>query len=78
VPEDHAHVYSEAVRRGGTLVSVKADDAQAARVSSILESHQPVDPDRLGAKYRQSGWREFDPAAAPYEVSKVEREGMRR
>ncbi len=42
VPEDHAHVYSEAVRRGGTLVSVRIDDAQAGRVTSILESHQPV------------------------------------
>src|SRR6185312_12401151 len=27
--EENAHVYSEAVRRGGTLVSVRASDAQA-------------------------------------------------
>jgi hypothetical protein len=78
VPEDHAHVYSEAVRRGGTLVSVRTDDGQAGRVTSILESYQPVDPDRLGVDYRKAGWKKFDPSAAPYDVSKVEREGMQR
>ena len=70
--------YSEAIRRGGTLVSVKVDDAQAGRVAAILDSHQPLDPDRLGADYRKTGWEKFDPAAAPYDISKIEREGMRR
>ncbi len=78
VPEDHAHVYSEAVRRGGTLVSVRADGAEVETVSAILDSHQPIDPDRLGADYREAGWKNFDPSAQPYDVSKIEREGMRR
>ena len=29
IPEEDAHVYSEAVRRGGTLVTVQAEDAEA-------------------------------------------------
>ena len=36
VPEEHAHVYSEAVRRGGTLLSVKTADADEA---TALVSH---------------------------------------
>src|SRR5688572_14992288 len=32
VSEEHAHVYSESVRRGGTLVSVRAGDQDQTRV----------------------------------------------
>ena len=78
VPEEHAHVYSEAVRRGGTLVSVKTDDSRAARVQSILDRFQPIDPARHGAEYRKSGWKQFDPKAAPYQLSDSEIERIRR
>jgi uncharacterized membrane protein len=78
VPEDHAHVYSEAVRRGGTLLSVRTDDVRAEKVRSILDRYQPLDPERLGADYRKTGWKKFDPNAAPFEVSDVEVERMRR
>ena len=36
--EKDAHVYSESVRRGGTLVSVRTKDADAARVQAILDA----------------------------------------
>jgi hypothetical protein len=44
VSERDAHVYSEGVRRGGTLVSVKTDGATASEVEAILNRHHPVDP----------------------------------
>ncbi|MBA3482657.1 MAG: hypothetical protein H0T51_12660 [Pirellulales bacterium] len=77
VSEEHAHVYSEAVRRGGTLVSVKTDDARAGKVRSILERYQPMDPVRQGADYRKTGWKQFDPKAAPYELNEAEIERIR-
>jgi len=76
--DDHAHVYSESVRRGGTLVSVRAEDADAAAVESILDSHGPIDPVARGAEYRSSGWTTFDPKAPPYKPSETEIERMRR
>ena len=78
VSEEHAHVYSEAVRRGGTLLPVRTDDASANRVRSILDRFHPFDPDRLGADYRKTGWKTFDPNAAPYEASEIERDSLRR
>ena len=36
VHEEHAHVYSEAVRRGGTLLSVKTDENRAEKVKEPL------------------------------------------
>jgi hypothetical protein len=77
VSEDHAHVYSEAVRRGGTLVSVRADSARATEVRSILDRYDPADPDRLGEVYRKTGWKSFDPNEAPFEISEVELERRR-
>ena len=78
VPEEHAHVYSEAVRRGGTLLSVRTDEIRAEKVRSILDRYQPIDPARLGAEYGKTGWKQFDPKAAPYKLSEIEIESMRR
>ena len=78
VSSDHAHVYSEAVRRGGTLLSVRTDESRASKVHSILDRHQPIDPVGLGAEYRKSGWKQFDPKAPPYKPSDTDIERMRR
>lgn len=76
--DDHAHVYSESVRRGGTLVSVRVADGDAANAQAILDGHNPVDPVARGAEYRVAGWRTFDPSAPPYKPSETEMERMRR
>jgi len=43
VPEEHARYYEEGVRRGGTLVTVSASDADADEVMEIMNRHNPVD-----------------------------------
>lgn len=77
-PEEHAHVYSEAVRRGGTLLSAKVDDAMESRARAILDGFSPIDPVARGAEYRKSGWKQFDPAAEPYRPTDTELERIRR
>ncbi len=59
-PEDDAHVLAEGVRRGGTLVSVRADDADAPRVESLLQTSGRVDLSSRAAEYRAAGWERFD------------------
>ncbi len=71
VPVEDANVYSEAVRRGGTLVSVEAEDHNVAMVQSILGNYIPLDPVTQGAAYRNAGWNTFDPDAGPYESIRV-------
>ncbi len=72
VPEDDAHTYAEGVRRGGTLVSVKLHESQAAPVTDILERHSPVDVESRGSTWQQSGWnQQFDPTASPYQPSDI-------
>jgi hypothetical protein len=76
--DDHAHVYSESVRRGGTLVSARVDDKNAARVQALLDRYKPIDPVARGAEYRKTGWTTFDPAAPAYKPTETELERMRR
>lgn len=76
-PDEHAHVYSEAVRRGGTLVTVRTDQP-SINIESILDSHAPIDPDTRGEEYRKAGWDSYDPSAAAYRPDQAEIERMRR
>lgn len=77
VEEDRAHVYSEAVRRGGTLVTVRVPDDKFQQADAILERHGPIDPYVRGTEYRKSGWTRFDPKAAPYRPNESEIERIR-
>lgn len=54
--ETEAHTYAEGVRRGGSLVTVRADDAQAARVTDILDDHGRIDLDERTQNWRSQGW----------------------
>jgi hypothetical protein len=66
IPREHADIYAEAVRRGGTLVTVRTDDAFSDRVSDILNRHSPVDIEERAESWRQAGWRGFDERAELY------------
>ena len=77
-PDDHAHVYSESVRRGGTLVSARVGDNDATRIQAILDRYKPIDPIERGAAYRKEGWKSFDPKAPAYMPSQAEIERIRR
>jgi uncharacterized protein (TIGR02271 family) len=57
VPEEEAHYYAEGVRRGGTLVTVRAEDeAMADRAADIMKRHGAVDIDERAAGWREQGW----------------------
>src|ERR1700731_4439813 len=66
VPEREAHFYAEGVRRGGTLVTARVDDARASTVRGILQRHKSVDPTVRGAAYRENGWTSFDESGPGY------------
>src|SRR5271168_3176031 len=43
ISREHAEIYAEGVRRGGTLVTVRASDDRAASVEAILDRNRSVD-----------------------------------
>jgi hypothetical protein len=76
IDEDDAHVYAEGVRRGGTLVTVRAEESVAATAQAILDRQGVKAADR-GRAYRESGWSRFDDAADPYTAEQVREEQAR-
>jgi hypothetical protein len=74
VSEADAHVYSEGVRRGGTLVSVKVDDATEPKAREILSRFRATDAATRGAAYRATGWTAHDPDAPAYTAEQVAQE----
>ena len=77
VPEEDANFYAEGVRRGGTLVSARVDDARAPAAREILRRYKAVDPAVRGAAYRESGWTSFDENAPAYSADQISAERSR-
>jgi hypothetical protein len=74
VPDEEANLYAEGVRRGGTLVTARVDDAQAGEAQSVLNRQKSVDLTTRGRYYRDNGWTRFDPNATVYTPDQVEKE----
>lgn len=60
-----AEAYAEGVRRGGTLVTVRASDGQGDRAMEILEEQNPVDLDERVQSWGREGWQSSQARQAP-------------
>jgi len=74
VPEQDAHVYAEGVRRGGTLVTVRVEEAMVPTAEAILQKYREVDPRSRSQAYRAGGWSRFDENAPAYTEAELEEE----
>ena len=74
VPEEEVHVYAEGLRRGGTLVIVRATGATAGGAASIINRNRPVDTIQRSGQWREHGWKQFDAAANPYTTQQIVQE----
>ena len=70
---EHAGHYSEAVRRGGSVLVVTAqDESQVQAARTALSAAGAVDIDKRAAGWRQDGYSGFDPAAQPFGAKEVQ------
>lgn len=70
------HIYKEATRRGGFLLTVNTDDVQADRVHQFLDGTNPVDLDERERQLKAEGFAvpvasAPAPPSAPVEAVKV-------
>ncbi len=56
VPHEEAAYYNEGVRRGGTLVAVRAEDISATSIAQVLSTHGAVNIEERAATYRNEGF----------------------
>ena len=69
VDEADAHVYAEGLRRGGSLVTVRADGVRAADAEAILGRHNSVDAAARSDEYRANGWTGYSDAVGGFTLS---------
>ncbi|MBD0272389.1 MAG: DUF2382 domain-containing protein [Acetobacteraceae bacterium] len=55
MPEEDRHAYSEAISRGGFLLTARVEQGVAERATAILEEHGAVDLDDRQANWRTGG-----------------------
>lgn len=77
VSEQDAHLYAEGVRRGGTLVTAKVDEARVVDAETILRGANWVDPVERRRAYNEQGWTRFDDTLDPYAPEQIEQERNR-
>ncbi|MDR9776870.1 general stress protein [Rhizobium hidalgonense] len=77
VSDEDANVYAEGVRRGGSLVTAKVEDALVPEAEAILKRSSWVDPAARRAAYTKEGWTRFDDTLDPYGPEQIERERSR-
>ena len=56
LPDEDRHGYAEGLRRGGYLLSVRAEEAYYTHALDILDTDGAVDMDEREAQWRSSGW----------------------
>lgn len=74
VSKTDAEYYAESVRRGGALVTVRADDARAERAADIMRDHGAIDIERRADQWKQRGWTGWNDKAAPYTTADLDRD----
>jgi len=70
IPEADAHVYSEGLRRGGTLVTVHVPPEKVDQARAILEDNDCVNIEDRRDALEHEGWKGFDEAAPPLETTR--------
>ena len=74
ISQDHASYYAETVRRGGAIVSIRADESRAERAAEILRENGAIDLEERVMRWRDAGWHGWDSAAKPFTAEEAERE----
>jgi len=65
IPEEDANFYAEGVKRGGVLVTVRADDSRSVEALQVLRQTNAFDVDTRRSEWAKSGWKSFDEQSVP-------------
>ena len=74
VPEDEAGYYLEGIRRGGTLVTVAANESNVNRAQDIMNRYNPIDLEQRSSMWRESGWTGYNAKAQPLTYDQIRAE----
>jgi uncharacterized protein (TIGR02271 family) len=64
LPDEDRYAYSEGIRRGGSVITVEASEAEFDLVSDMLEETDAVDLETREAAWREEGWSGYNVGTA--------------
>ena len=67
VPQNVAELYSEALRRGASIVVCQGADDQAQEIADILDRDRTLDVERSATRWRSQGWTGYSTEAEPFD-----------
>jgi hypothetical protein len=73
VSKENAELYTEALRRGGAIVTAKVPDDEQTKYSAIMDK-SAFDIAAHEKAYRSSGWKGYDASARAYDVDQIRKE----
>ena len=71
IEHSDAELYTEAVRRGASLVLLRSEEANVDKAVDILDRYNPIDVEKRSEHWRTSGWDGFKKDADPYTHDKI-------
>jgi hypothetical protein len=74
VDETQAEFYAEAVRRGGAVVTVRADESRVDEAERIMDRHGAYDIEDRVVQWKSTGWKGYDPKAEPFTFEEIEKD----
>ena len=74
VSPEHAEVYAEGVRRGGSIVSARVEESLAPRAQAICPTRAQSTRSFVGQPIARRAGLRFDQNAPPFTVEEIERE----
>lgn len=75
IPEEHANMYAEGIRRGGTLVVARTSDEMADQAADVMNRYHPIDIDSRATEWREQNWTRFDENAGQYQSNRLQNQG---
>lgn len=64
LPEEDRYSYSEGLNRGGSMLTVTAEDSNIRTVADVLEQTNAVNLDERESSWRQEGWSGYTSSSA--------------
>jgi len=64
MPEEDRYGFAEGMRRGSYMVAADADESHTHEIVDVLEKAGAIDLDAEEARWRQEGWRGYEPSTS--------------
>jgi hypothetical protein len=72
ISQSDAESYAEMIRRGGAIVTLRADESRVEEAEEIMRKSGAVDMRDRIVHWEDSGWRGYDPDASPFTAAQMD------